>query len=118
MARSKKESGMTHHKMHKTLAVAALALAAGASFAQGTFREDARDSELAARIEQGRVSGSLTPREVEHLKREQARIRHVEWRNQRDGVVTRAEREQVRMMQDRLSQDISREKHNGRDDYR
>ncbi|MGN6527838.1 MAG: hypothetical protein ACTHL8_15740 [Burkholderiaceae bacterium] len=109
---------MSRHKMHRTLAVAALALMAGASFAQGTFREDARDSELAARIEQGRASGSLTPREVEHLRREQERIRHVEWRNKRDGVVTRGEREQVRLMQDRLSEDISHEKHNGRADYR
>jgi hypothetical protein len=107
---------MSHRKMHKPLAVAALALVAGASFAQGTFREDARDSELAARIEQGKASGSLTPREVEHLRREQERIRHVEWQNKRDGVVTGDERARVREMQDRLSADISREKHNGRND--
>jgi hypothetical protein len=113
---------MTHmtkskmRKMPKLLAAAAIALIAGTSFAGGTFREDTRDAELDARIKQGEVSGSLTPREIARLRHEQAEIRQVEWQSKRDGVVTDSERERVRALQDRLSEDISHEKHNGRVD--
>jgi len=116
------------------LVIAGMALASSAAFAQGTYdqpryddqqqydqqrhdangysraawREQQRSAEQEQRIREGQANGSITPREAAYLLEQQRNIRHVEWRANRDGVLTPDERRQIRYMQDRADRTIDR----------
>ena len=75
---------------------AGLCLATSAAFAQSTPRVDDRQANQAARIEQGKASGELTPREAARLQRGQRHVQGMENRALADGKVTGAEKARVR----------------------
>jgi hypothetical protein len=81
-------------------------------------RIDAREAAQARRIAEGRRSGELTWFEKFKLNREQAHIRQMERRAERDGVVTRGEARRIERAQDRASRDIYRETHDGQVSWR
>ena len=99
------------------LAAAGLALVAGASFAQGTYHEDTRNANQEARIQQGEANGSLTPREADHLQRQQHQIHRAERHAAADGHVSPAERERIQRLQNHASQSIERKKDNDHVSY-
>jgi len=65
------------------------------------------------RIEQGASSGQLNQREEARLNREQRQIRQEAREYRSDGVMTRAERTDLRHDQNRASRHIYAEKHDG-----
>ncbi len=73
---------------------------------------DARRSNEARRIEEGRRSGQLTWREYHFLKGEQSRIAYHERQAKADGYVSPEERRQLNRELDHASADIHRLKHN------
>lgn len=72
---------------------------------------DARQHRQQQRIEQGWRSGELTRPEARRLEGEQRMIRREERRYRADGVLTGAERRDLRRDLDRASAHIYREKH-------
>ncbi len=74
---------------------------------------DRRQQRQEDRIQQGLASGQLTPREARRLQNEQARIRGAERRMRADGNLSPQERARLNAMQQRSSQDIYRQRHNG-----
>jgi hypothetical protein len=64
------------------------------------------------RIQEGVLSGQLTPGEFQLLEREQARFRATEARMWADGHLSRGERARLNRMQARNSRDIYDLKHN------
>ena len=96
----------------KSLAVAVSMLVAGSALAQTpTPGINDRQENQKARIEQGVRSGQLTHREAARLRAEQRRIRAEKRLAKADGVVTPAERAQIRRDQRRASRHIYRQKH-------
>ena len=73
-------------------------MATGAVFAQSTPRIDARQDNQAARIEQGKATGELTPREAVRLQRGQNRVQGMENRAMADGRMTGGERARIHAM--------------------
>ena len=71
----------------------------------------ANRSDLKKRIDQGRASGSLTRKEADRLKAEQARNARAEERAKADGVVTMKERARLTARENRSSKHIARQKH-------
>jgi hypothetical protein len=91
------------------------AILAGATAASASGYNDPidrREYNQERRIERGVRDGSLTRREYYRLEAEQARIRGLEARARRDGVVTPYERYELRRAQNEASRDIYRERHN------
>jgi hypothetical protein len=74
---------------------------------------DRRQQRQEDRIRQGQASGQLTPREARRLQNEQAHIRGAEGRMRADGNLSPQERARLNAMQQRSSQDIYRQRHNG-----
>ena len=74
---------------------------------------DRRQHNQQDRIRQGRASGQLTPQEARRLQMEQGRIRGAEGRMRADGNLSPQERTRLNGMQNRASQDIYRQRHNG-----
>lgn len=72
-----------------------------------------RQHHQAARIHQGAASGALTAPETRRLAAEQRAIRAEERFYKRDGVLTHAERADLRHDQNLASRHIWREKHDG-----
>ncbi len=100
----------------KTAIIAAalgLALAGTAASAQGVDRRHAYQQD---RIGQGVASGRLTPREANHLERQQGRIDRTERRERyaNGGHLTPGERARLQRRENRASANIYRKKHNGR----
>ena len=97
--------------MKTVLLASALVLAtASGALADQIDQRQARDAQ---RIEEGRRSGQLTPREYTQLKAEQARIASIERAAKADGVVTRQEARTIADAQDAASRHIYQEKHDG-----
>lgn len=95
----------------KATALAVSMLIAASALAQpSTPIVDQRQANQKARIQDGVKSGELTRREARRLRAEQRRIRVDERRAKADGVVTPAERSQLRREQNRASRDIARQK--------
>ena len=97
-------------------AFGALVIVSTAASAQGAAsaampRVDARQAEQQKRIEQGVVSGALTPKETQRLEREQAGITKAESKAKADGSVTPQERKHLHRMQNAASKDIAHQKH-------
>ena len=97
------------------LVTALLAIATTSAFAQsnsgaaGEFVE--RNINQQQRIEQGLKSGELTTREAARLEREESRVERMESKALRDGKVTANEAQRINEAQNRVSNDIYREKH-------
>src|SRR3954470_13468380 len=97
------------------LAAAALAIMAGASFAQTAApattpltkaaenREEHRDDNQQQRIQAGEANGSVTPLEQRKLEKQQYRIHHAEKRAAADGRVSASEARHIEKMQDKAS---------------
>lgn len=115
--------------LRHALAAAALAAVSAASLAQtavpapepmpprGTHtplinKQEANQQE---RIKQGKQSGELTRHEARRLRAEQKLIDRKQQRAAADGTVTSQERQRIRKMQDRASEDIYRQKHDAAD---
>ena len=67
------------------------------------------------RIEQGLQSGELTTREAGQLERQQGHVDRVETRAMRDGTIGVAEQAHIDATQDRASQGIAYQKHDGQE---
>lgn len=78
-------------------------------------RVDVRRAEQAQRIQQGFRSGELTRAEAAKLKAEQAHIRHLERKAERDGRNTRSERARITAAHNASSRSIYAEKHDSQD---
>jgi hypothetical protein len=74
---------------------------------------DRRQQHQEERIRTGRASGQLTPREARRLQMEPGRIRGAEGRMRADGNLNPRERGRPNAMQQKSSQDIYRQRHNG-----
>ncbi|MEP6874523.1 MAG: hypothetical protein ABI887_09160 [Burkholderiales bacterium] len=94
-----------------TLAVASLGAFAQVAVAPATPRVDQREANQQARIANGAASGQLTPKETNHLEKEQAHINKVEAKDKADGKVTKAERKRLHRLQNAASKDIHHQKH-------
>ena len=77
-----------------------------------TLGIDRRQADQAREIERGHRNGSLTDREYNALKAEQARISELERRAKADGVVTEQERRQLRAAQQAADRHIIQEEMN------
>lgn len=93
------------------LAVAVAALFSTAAFAQSAATEVGRNINQQQRIEQGLQSGQLTTREAARLEREESRVERMESNAMKDGTLSNAEKSRITQAQNRVSQDIAREKH-------
>ena len=67
------------------------------------------------KIKQGVRSGELTKRETVNLAKQQKHIRHDVRTAKADGVVTRAERKDIKKDKRQADRSIYRKKHNNRD---
>jgi hypothetical protein len=74
---------------------------------------DRRQHRQGERIQQGLASGRLTPPETSRLQMEQRPIRGAAGRMRADGTLSPQERARLNGMQQRGSQDMYRQKHNG-----
>ena len=106
-------------KAHVVLAPLFLSLC-GVAFAQtpslakdltATPRLDKREVTQEKRIEQGVVSGQLTPREEQRLEARETHLNNVEAKAKADGVVTGKERKRLHAMANSDSKAIYRQKH-------
>ncbi len=101
----------------KLLTAAALALAAGTSFAQDAVtHEQDRSANQEHRIQAGQADGSLTPHETRKLQKQQRKIAHAQRKAGADGVVTAREARHIDKMQDKASHDIDKQRHDGQTD--
>jgi hypothetical protein len=73
---------------------------------------DARRAQEIRRIEHGRATGQLSPREYNYLVEQQRQIARDERRAKSDGYVSPAERARLNAEVSHASADISRLKHN------
>jgi Skp family chaperone for outer membrane proteins len=99
----------------KTLAIAAIALASAATFAQPVapvVKE--RQENQSARIQQGVASGELTKKEAATLRTEQRAIRAEKRAFKSDGKLTKAERAHLKREQNAASRHIYAKKHNAK----
>jgi len=81
------------------------------AFAQSTASEGQRDINQQQRIEQGLKSGALTTQEAARLEGEEARVEKMQANALRDGKLTPEEKARIGQAQNKVSQDIYREKH-------
>lgn len=94
-----------------------LASLVGVFFSTAAFANDPavtetqRNINQQQRIEQGLKSGQLTPREAARLEGAQARTERAEAKSMKDGTVTQEEQRRINSMQNKVSRDIYREKH-------
>ena len=95
--------------------VALIPVAAGSAFAQtsGTPNDPflQRNINQQQRIEQGLQSGQLNTREAARLEREESRVERMEAGAMKDGTVSAQEAQRINQAQNRVSNDIYREKH-------
>lgn len=84
---------------------------AAPTFARGQKGVHNRQQHQEARIEQGRQSGNLTPRESQRLENQQRHINNVEERALADGKLSKKEKRHIDHLQDKANRDIYREKH-------
>ena len=94
------------------LLVGAFALPVFAQNATPGINQTERNQE--ARIQQGVRSGELSRPEARNLQQQQNQIRADKRAAKADGVVTRAERRQIKREQQQANRAIRHKKHNGR----
>ena len=99
-------------KLRTTLIAATVgSLFAGMAFAQTTATEVQRDVNQQNRIEQGLKSGQLNTREAGKLEHEEAGVERMETKALKDGTLSDAEKARINAAQNKVSNDIYREKH-------
>ncbi len=76
-------------------------------------RVDRRQGQQRARIHEGVKSGELTHKEAAELRAGQRHVRRLERRAEKDGQVTADEAARIEKAQDRQSERIYKEKHDG-----
>lgn len=92
--------------------IALVAMASSSAFAQSAANEFVeRNVNQQQRIEQGLQSGQLNTREAGRLEREEGRVERMEANAMKDGRVTPNEASRINQAQNRVSNDIYREKH-------
>ena len=97
--------------MRSLFAAILLTAIAAPAFAQsGTPGIDRRQAVQERRIDQGVASGSLSRHEARRLDRGQRKVKAMEHKAKRDGVVTRRERARIQAAQDRQGDRIARQK--------
>lgn len=79
-----------------------------------TNHQRKRNHRQQERIQKGVESGQLTRNEAKKLRREEKEIRKAERSAEADGIVTVAEKKKIQQMQNNVSQDINKMKHNKR----
>jgi hypothetical protein len=99
---------------HALIATALGSLFASVAMAQTTGSEVQRDINQQKRIEQGLQSGQLTTREAGQLEREEAHVDRMEARALKDNNLNPAEKARIQAAQNKVSQDVYRDKHNDR----
>lgn len=102
----------TTMKLRNTLITATVgSLFATMAFAQDAGTEVQRNVNQQTRIEQGLQSGQLNTREAGRLEREQAGVERMESKALKDGTLSDAEKARINNAQNKVSNDIYREKH-------
>jgi hypothetical protein len=97
-----------------TVKLVALSVLTSAAWAQTTAGKDQqRDVNQQERIEQGLESGQLSTREAGSLERQQQHIDRMEARELRNGSISPAEQARLNAAQNRVSNHIYADKHNG-----
>lgn len=92
--------------------IALVAMASSSAFAQSTPNQAVeRNINQQQRIEQGLQNGQLNTKEAGRLEREEGRVEHMEANAMKDGRVTPNEASRINQAQNKLSNDIYREKH-------
>ncbi len=99
-------------KLLAAVLVTAFALPVFAQTATPAIGQTQRNQE--ARIEQGVRSGELNQREARNLQQQQRSIQAQKRAARADGVVTHAERRNIKRQQAHANRAIQRKKHNGR----
>jgi hypothetical protein len=94
-----------------TVAATVTGLFSTAAFAQSVASEVERNINQQQRIEQGLQSGQLTTREASGLERKESRVERMEANAMKDGKLSDAEKNRINQAQNKVSQDIYREKH-------
>jgi hypothetical protein len=95
--------------------VAALLILMAIGISNADAQVKAREKNQRARIKQGIKSGELTKAETANLAHKEKDIRKEKRAAKADGVVTPAERKDIRKDQNQASRAIYRKKHNGRE---
>ena len=92
----------------------------GRDYGRGFVDIDAREAEIAQRIEDGERRGGLTRLEARQLRAElrsvesqEARFRHNGYNNRGPGGLSASERVALNRMLDRLSQHLNAQRHDG-----
>jgi hypothetical protein len=93
--------------------IAVLFGSAVATAAQAQQTAVQRDVNQQERIQQGLQSGQLSTKEASQLEHEQAHVDKMESNALKNGNMSQQERNRINAAQNRVSQDISRDKHNG-----
>ena len=96
----------------KILFVAVSFAFSGIAFSQSTPKVDKRQKNQKTRIVKGVKSGELTVKETKQLAQQQANIRKMERKANRDGVVTQKEKARLQKAQNKTSRNIKRKKNN------
>lgn len=91
-----------------TICIFCLSMISSLAFAG---REDRRQGMQRARIHQGVKSGELTHKEAAHLRHGERQVRRMEHRAEADGKVTADEAAKIESAQDKMSEEIYKEKH-------
>ena len=95
------------------LTLLASSIVASAAFAQAVPGDQQRDVNQQARIEQGLKDGQLSTKEAGQLERGQQHVDHMEARDLKNGSISPAEQARLNAAQNRQSQAIYNDKHNG-----
>jgi hypothetical protein len=97
-----------------TFQLIAASLLTTAAWAQTPAEQDQqRDVNQQQRIEQGLKSGQLSTKEAGSLERQQQRIDKMEAHDMKNGAITPAEQARLNAAQNRASNNIYADKHNG-----
>jgi hypothetical protein len=98
-----------------TIQLVAMSVLTTAAWAQATTAEkdQQRDVNQQQRIEQGLQSGQLSTKEAGSLERQEQHIDKMESRDMRNGSVSPAEQARLNAAQNRVSNQIYADKHNG-----
>lgn len=97
-----------------TLAATALVIGTSAAMAQPKYDPDHRAVELERRYQADRDNGSITYLEGRSLRREAEAIADRERQLKADGHLSRADRNEIRRLQNQLERDIAAAESNGR----
>ena len=97
-----------------SITLVAMSVLTSAAWAQTTAEKDQqRDVNQQQRIEQGLQSGQLSTKEAGSLERQEQHVDKMEARDMRNGSINPAEQARLNAAQNKVSQDVYADKHNG-----